>query len=65
MPFAFKVVAGIVAVLLVLSVGVGLVVSHYIGGFFRTVEREAKEDEAHRNGAAKAARNTDSGASGD
>lgn len=64
MPYAYKVVAALVAAALMLSVVVGLILSHHIGGFLRTVEREAREEEARRD-AADAARETEPGASGD
>ena len=42
---------------------VGLVLRHYIGGFIRTVEREAREEEAERD-REDAARRANAGAPG-
>lgn len=48
LPEALK-AAGIgLAVLVGLAVVLGLALSHHIGGFLRTVEREAREEEAQR-----------------
>ena len=64
MPYVFRAVAAMVAAVLALSVGVGLILSHHISGFLRTVEREAQEEEARRD-AEDAGQETEPGASGD
>ena len=49
MPEAWKIACAVGAVALALVVGVGLILSWHIGGFIRTVEREAQEEaEARR-----------------
>ena len=48
MPEAWKIAFVIGAAALALIVGVGLILSWHIGGFIRTVEKEAKEEAERR-----------------
>ena len=48
MADAVKVVVGALVTLVVLGAFLGAVISHHVGGFMRTVEREAEEDRRRR-----------------